>query len=179
MNTPDVLEYLNGLLGLQLSIARRAGAMRNFHFGPIRQLERGNIGRYALHIQCPWRLEGPFDMVTGSSDLWKPADQSVEIDWDNWDYNTPENLQDVQLQHLLQGYDARTRSTINRTSLLVVELVTLGPYGGIVIRLSGNYRLVLFPTGTQGEHWRVFQPDSEAPHIVSENQGIALHMAEE
>jgi hypothetical protein len=53
----EITAHLQPLVGLELSIARRAADMRVFHFGRIRKVEKGTVGDYALHIQCPWRLE--------------------------------------------------------------------------------------------------------------------------
>ncbi len=61
------LRRLEELIGLNLSIARRAADMRVLHFGEITvdDDERGSTGEIALHIQCPWRIEGPDGIVTG------------------------------------------------------------------------------------------------------------------
>jgi hypothetical protein len=67
-----ILSHLQPLIGLQLTIARRGADMRGFHFGPIRVVEGGTVGDYALHVQCPWRIEGSQGIVTGRSDLWEP-----------------------------------------------------------------------------------------------------------
>lgn len=48
---------LRPLVGLPLSVARRAADLRGFHFGEMRPTRRGNGGAYVLHVQCPWRLE--------------------------------------------------------------------------------------------------------------------------
>ena len=62
---------LQALVGLKLSIARRAADMLVLHFGTIREVEsrslsgrkkdakKGTVGDYALHIQCAWRLFRP------------------------------------------------------------------------------------------------------------------------
>jgi len=68
--------------------------MRGFHFGQIRKVEEGTVGEYALHVQCPWRVEGPEGIVAGRLDLWQPAADSPGIDWETWDYDENENLQD-------------------------------------------------------------------------------------
>jgi len=31
-------------------LARRAADLRNFQVGPIRQVDRGSVGEYALHV---------------------------------------------------------------------------------------------------------------------------------
>ena len=69
----QVLTHLRLLVGLKLSVARRAADLRNFQFGPMRAVEGGTLGEWALHVQCPWRIEGPDgNIVTGRSDLWEP-----------------------------------------------------------------------------------------------------------
>jgi hypothetical protein len=162
----EITARLQPLIGLKLSIARRAADMRVLHFGRIRAVKDGTTGDYALHIQCPWRLEGPQGIVTGRSDLWEPAEDSPDIDWDTWDYDENENLQDRQIGALLAGYDQQTRSFVNETDRLVVEAFGGDAYGGATIMLSGGFRLVLFPAGSCGENWRFFRPRTDEPHFV-------------
>lgn len=161
----EIRNQLEPLIGLKLSIARRVGDMRNFQFGPIRKVDRGTVGDYALHIQCPWRIENPYGIVTGYSDLWEPAEADEEIDWENWDYEDG-NAQDKHLQAMLKNYDPDTRSIINEGEWLVVESIQADAYGGASIILSGGFRLVIFPAGTQNEDWRIFQPNTDGPHFV-------------
>jgi hypothetical protein len=63
---------LDMLIGLRLSIVRRAADMLGLHFGDIRPHPsgEGTVGAYTLHVQCPWRLDRPNGTVTGSGDLW-------------------------------------------------------------------------------------------------------------
>jgi hypothetical protein len=165
--TDDIVSHLQVLVGLKLSIARRAADLRNFHFGPTRKVEGGTIGAYALHIQCPWRIEGPEGIVTGRSDLWQPVDKTKAIDWDNWDYDEYENVQDERIEAWLGGYDPETHSSINDGDSLVVEKVQADNCGGAIIVLSGGYRIVMFPAGSRGEDWRIFEPGNrERRHFV-------------
>jgi hypothetical protein len=161
-----VLERLTPLVGLRLAIARRAADMRNFQFGEARALKGGTVGEFALHVQCPWRFEGPDGILTGLSDLWEPPGASDDVDWDSWHYDRNENLQDRQLGTLLGSYDSSTRSFVNQTEYLVVEEVSADNCGGATIRLSGGYRLVLFPAGSRGEDWRLFRAGTDEPHFV-------------
>jgi hypothetical protein len=140
--------------------------MRCFHFGHIRKIEKGTSGDYALHIQCPWRLEGPEGIITGRSDLWEPAEDASSIDWDTWDCDKDENLQDKRIGELLQGYDPETRSFVNETDRLTVEAVQGDAYGGATLAFSGGFRLVIFPAGTRGEDWRFFRPGMKEAHFV-------------
>ena len=53
------------------------------------------------------------------------------------------------------------------TEHLTVTDVTSDRLGGFSIVLDKRFRLVAFPCATQGEHWRLFQPDKEdRPHLA-------------
>jgi len=63
----EIKQHLSLLIGLPLSIARRAADMLVLHFGTIREVEsgikvgkrageKGTVGDFSLHIQCPWRV---------------------------------------------------------------------------------------------------------------------------
>ena len=170
----QILTHLKPLIGLKVSLARRAAEMRNFQFGEISVVEggltkyskTGTVGDFALHIQCPWRIDGPGGIVTGQSDLWKPADSDAKVDWDAWDYDKDANLQDARIAALLGGEDPVTGSPLNVSDQLVVEAVDANDFGGATICLSGDYRLVIFPAGTRGEDWRMFRPKRDEPHFV-------------
>ena len=164
----QILKHLRPLIGLKLSVARRAADMRNFLFGVIRQVENGTVGEYGLHIQCPWRIDGPEGIVTGRMDLYEPVETGDDFDWESWDYEKSENMQDHQIANLLGGYDPQTNSHVNETKHLVVEDVQADDFGGATIMLSGGYRLILFPAGTQSENWRIFRPSIKGsqPHFV-------------
>ena len=170
----EIQKHLKPLVGLKLSLARRAADLRNFAFGEIRCVEgsrlksskRGTVGEYGLHIQCAWRIEGPDGILTGRSDLWKSADPDATVDWDSWDYDKEANLQDARIAELLGGEDPVTGSPMNISNQLVVEGVDADDFGGATIHLSGSYRLVIFPDGTRGEDWRVFRPSLDEPHFV-------------
>lgn len=161
----EVVRHLEPLVGLRLSVARRAADLRNFQFGQMREVEGGTVGDYALHIQCPWRIEGPGGILTGRSDLWEPAVPWETIDPETWKYEDG-NLQDLRIQAFLGGFDPMTKSATNRGSLLVVERVHGDDCGGARLELSGGYHLVLFPAGTEGEDWRIFRPSTDEPHFV-------------
>jgi len=161
----QVQQHLRPLIGLPLSVTRRTADLRNFQFGEMKAVGIGTVGEWALHIQCPWRIEGPQGIVTGRSDLWKPAVIHGDVDWDSWDYEKG-NLQDKRIFDLLGGLDPEPRSYSNTTGSLIVESVTADDFGGAAIHLSGGYRLVLFPAGSEGEDWRVFRPATGEPHFV-------------
>jgi hypothetical protein len=167
-----ILEHLTPVVGLSLSIARRAADMRVFHFGKVSEVAGGSVGEIALHIQCPWRIEGREGVVTGRSDLWVPSRElqarEPELDLTKWKYDFG-NLQDEKMGHFLGGYDVATRSAVNRKGGLIVQAVAADDLGGATIFLSGDYRVVIFPAGTTAEEWRIFRP-GEGDHFVVDHE---------
>ena len=163
MTQTEIESSLRPLIGLKLSIARCAADLRNFQFGDIRPADPGTVGEYALHIQCPWRIDGPAGIVTGRTDLWKLP--SGEYPPDDWEPRHGNNLQDERIGRLLGGEDLATGAHVNHTDLLVVERVWASDFGDVILSLSGDYRLVIFPSGSCGEAWRIFRHGGH-PHFV-------------
>jgi hypothetical protein len=144
--------------------------MRMFAFGNMHEVDGGTVGEYALHIQCPWRIDGPSGIVTGRSDLWEATSGAVMPD--EWEPGFDDNVQDVALANLLGASDATTNSHVSNGVKLVVERVDANDIGDLVLTFSGGYRLVIFPSGTVGEAWRLFQPGTETPHLVVEGGSV-------
>lgn len=91
----QVIAALSQIIGLPLTEAGRAADMRTFEFGTLRPGDRGgSVGDFALHVQCPWRIERPDGIVTGRLDLREPVTDNVPFD-ENWDYEKWPNLQDA------------------------------------------------------------------------------------
>ncbi|HYO48677.1 MAG TPA: hypothetical protein VEW94_02400, partial [Chloroflexia bacterium] len=110
------------------------------------------------------RIDGPDGIITGSDELWRSADGAYMPD--DWEPTIFDNLQDRKLGELFQGYDEQTISHVNATEWLVVERVQASAVGDATIYLSGGYRLMLFPSGSIGEEWRIFPPRTDDPHFV-------------
>jgi hypothetical protein len=49
---------------------------------------------------------------------------------------------------------------------LIVNHVDADEFGGAAISFAQGFVLRLFPAGTRGEDWRLFQPTTGAPHFV-------------
>lgn len=160
----DIDTTLGSLVGLKLFFARRVADMRIFGFGEIRQYKKAPVGEIALHIQCPWRIDGPDGIVTGRGDLWEHT--SGNLMSDDWDPSLDDNVQDIRIGELLRGFDPETRYFMNTTELLVVEQVKSSRTVDLTIILSGGYALSLFPAGIKGEQWRILRPRDISSHIV-------------
>jgi len=148
-----VIAALSRIIGLPLTASRRAADMRTFQFGQLRPVDRGSVGDFALHVQCPWRIEGPDGIVTGRLDLWEPVEDNAPYD-KNWDHEKSPNLQDALVKQWLAENE------------LVVTNVDADEFGGAAISFRQGFVLRLFPAGTRGEDWRSFQPTSGARHLV-------------
>ncbi len=159
----QVIAALSQIVGLPLTAARRAADMRTFQFGKLRPVDRGSVGDFALHVQCPWRIEGPKGIVTGRMDLWEPVEDNAPFD-ENWDYEQSPNLQDARLEAWLAQ---------NKLSL-VVKSVDADEFGGASVSFDHGFLLRLFPAGTRGEDWRLFQPTTDASHLVVSGGAVEL-----
>lgn len=148
------LEHLRPLIGLRLSSSWRACDMRIFDFGELRSHGKGQFGEVTIHVQCPWRIETPDRILTGRHDLFKPPEETEGFDWDSWDWTENHTLQDRLVEEFV--------TTANPT----VEDVATDAHGGAVLKLSGGYRLILFPAGSTSENWRLFHPGCEGTHFV-------------
>ena len=151
----QLIAALSQIIGLPLTAARRAADMRTFQFGTLRPVDRGSVGEFTLHVQCPWRVEGPGGIVTGRLDLWEPVEGNVPFD-KNWDYEESPNLQDARIDQWLAKH----------AEVLVVMSVDADEFGGALISFGQGFVLRMFPAGTRGEDWRLFRPKTSAPHLV-------------
>ena len=148
------MQHLKPLVGLFLCASRRAADMQIFDLGARGAPGKGTVGEYALHVQCPWRLEAHGAIVTGRLDLWEPAVPTENFDPWSWDYDLNDTLRDKRIREFFRN---------NRP---IVEDVQTDSCGGATLSLSGNCKLVLFPAGSQGEDWRVFRAGSDEQHFV-------------
>ncbi len=155
----------DALLGLRLSIVRRAADMLMLHFGDVRPHPSGSgtVGAYALHVQCPWRLDGPDRTITGRDDLWTYAGPGERPP--NWSYADGFSLQDRMLNELIGSYDVATRSWYNESARFAVMATFLKAYGDVELHLTGAYTILIFPAGSVSEAWRFFESGSKR-HLV-------------
>jgi hypothetical protein len=164
----QVQKALNVLVGEPLWSSGRAANLEWFEFGQRRTVNgaRGDakeVGEYALHVQCAWRIRHGDQVVVGSSDLYVPAEETDNEQKDfNWDLQGA-NRRDKRIADLFQ----------NETRQFLVKQVQVGAAGSFTIILDGDYALDVFPDDSvRDEHWRIFKPSSEAPHFVVSGSGL-------
>jgi hypothetical protein len=157
------------LIGLRLSIVRRAADMLVLHFGDIRPHAsgEGTVGDYALHIQCPWRFDGSAGTITGRDDLWEYAGPGERPP--DWSHEDGHSLQDQRFSHFFER-DEITRSWVNESDRFVVVRAEQTNLGDIRLELSNGYAILAFPAGYRHEAWRLFAPGS-GDHLVFPGEG--------
>jgi hypothetical protein len=146
-------DVLSELIGKRMWAHRRAADMATFQFGPRHQTRDYHgrpteIGEYALHIQCPWRIVRGNEVVVGSRDIYYPAGHdgttsvSENFNWER-DLNRRDNLLDAL-------FDAGSRE-------FTVRDVDEHAGGACTIEFDEGISLELFPDDSLShEHWRLF-----------------------
>ena len=163
------------MVGMPLWGASRAADMEMFAFGEkhnVPDIRRGKqvgtreVGDYALHVQCAWRIAGPKGIVVGSTDRFYAAGDNpyYKLDEVDWEDRPGENRSD---EHRTAFFEER------KDSPLIVQEVWADSVGSIALALSDGYTLEVFPHNSlEREHWRLFQPATDEPHFVVTGAGI-------
>lgn len=156
----QIQERLQPIIGMSITVLRRAADMRVIHFGPLSTATVGDENIYSLHIQCAWRIDSPNGILTGRADLWEPADASS--DNEPFDYDADANLQDMRLAAV---FPCTIDGVLAHPAATVVHAITAEPMGGFTLRFGQHYALHVFPAGSRGEDWRFFAIGSDE-HLV-------------
>ena len=156
------------LKGQALCETYRAADMRTFGFGALRQVANGLQPTYTLHIQCAWRLRTEASIVTGSDDFYVPSDKEDR----SWRPGTKAlSLQDVKCALLVYGEGGKLgQATIEAPT---VARVDNDGFGDVTIVFSNGAILEIFPIGSTGEYWRLFEPETTVPHFVASAEYVA------
>jgi hypothetical protein len=164
------LNSFDVLIGLRLSLVRRAADMLVLHFGDVRAHPsgEGTIGAYALHVQCPWRFDGPSGTVTGRDDLCEYAGPGECPP--NWSHEDGLSLQDQRFGNLFVR-DESTRSWVNASDRFVVTGAEQTKRGDVRLEFTNDYAILLFPASYRGEAWRLFAPGSDDQLIFPNTAG--------
>ena len=165
----QIQKALDSLIGMPLWSSGRAADLEWFQFGQRRRVKARNgtkeVGEYALHIQCAWRIRHRDQVIVGSRDLYFPPENTdVPIEDFDWDVQGA-NRRDRRIAELLQ----------NQTREFIVRKVEVEKAGGFRITFEDEYALDVFPHDSlAGEHWRLFKPSADDPHFVVTGTGIEV-----
>ncbi len=154
---------LANLVGQHWWKANRSLNLHSLQFGgPVpftgRDGTRVEVGRYALHIQCAWRITDANGVVVGSRDRMTPRGNPDEVP-EGFAWNVPgSTLCDEKIEALLQAHAAAP---------LVVESVEMGRHGAFRLALSMSFALEGFPDDSIDEQWRLLdRGDGDSEHYV-------------
>lgn len=141
--------------------------MECLKFGTVYRTDKdgkaNNIGEFALHLQCPWRLTNENEIIVGNGDLYQQADEKAAYD-ENYDYlKFNANLRDVKLDKLIKDKSIKIISA------------KADKFGGLKICFDNNIILTVFPdlaSKADNENWRLIDfRNGESKHLVSWTTG--------
>jgi hypothetical protein len=151
------------LNGKAMWTCRRAADMATFQFGERIQVKTrsgqpAEVGEYARHVQCDWRVVNGDSVFVGSRDLYYPPNhrEGDDIPGDfNWDRGP--NRRDELLRSLFG----------DGTKTFIVRSINLGKAGACVIEFEGDIALEIFPDDSSlHEHWRLFATQDSKRELV-------------
>jgi hypothetical protein len=157
------------LIGTALWKCTRAADMACFQFGQRRKvLDRNGkereVGEYALHVECAWRIIQGDRVVVGRQDLYYPAEYDEDrLIPEGFDWEHDPNRHDKLLGTLFE----------NGAREFMVTGVEVGAARSFHIELGSDFSLEVFPSNSlSDEHWRLFEPSMDKPHFVVTGKGI-------
>lgn len=167
-------ETLQCLIGQSFWGSGRAANLLTFQFGhrQVRTDHHGNsqqIGTYALHVQCAWRLTKAQHILAASGDLgYEPIEVNEETrNYEGEGYSWPKTG-GTHLDEQLVSFFRQCEQTP-----LFVQAIQADDLGGLTIELSFQHLLTVFPDDSfDEEYWRFFHVGGNLPHFVVTGQGI-------
>jgi hypothetical protein len=165
-------QQLSVLIGLSLLRAGRAADLAWFEFGrPQKKIMRDGsakeLGEFALHVQCSWRIRSAHEIVVASQDLYYPPGDSSEIP-DGFDWDVPNgNRRDQRMSSWIQQHASNP---------LTVTAIRADQVGSVELSFADDYVLDVFPddslSDTHSERWRFFRLYKDTKHFVVTGSGI-------
>jgi hypothetical protein len=122
-----------------------------------------------LHVQCAWHIAKVTYILAASRDRhFEPDEENKEMsDYEGEAYawaKSESSLLDEQLFYFFQECEKAP---------VFVQAIRADDLGGLIIELSYNLTLTVFPDhSSDGECWRFFKLDSDLPHFVITGAGI-------
>ncbi|GHO63654.1 hypothetical protein KSC_025460 [Ktedonobacter sp. SOSP1-52] len=170
----QIEETLQCLIGQSFWGSGRAANLLTFQFGPrqVRIDHHGKsrqVGTYALHVQCTWRLTKAQRILAASGDLgWEPKEVNEETrNYEGEGYSWPKTG-GTRLDEQLVSFFRQCEQTP-----LFVQAIQADDLGGLTIELTSQHLLTVFPDDSfDEEYWRFFQVGVNLPHFVVTGEGI-------
>ncbi|KGO93390.1 hypothetical protein [Flavobacterium subsaxonicum] len=154
-------DILSKLVGLSITSTTRTGNMECIKVNTNKDEGSAVIGdddKYALHIQCAWRITDEKKILIGWSDVYNSAtstEYEPDFVWDKIDGNK----RDVNLKKLIADND------------LVINDAKVDTYGGFKISFTNKMNFEAFADESYDsycEFWRLVDNDPEnSCHYVS------------
>lgn len=160
-------DILKSLVGLKLTGSTRAANMECFKFGELTKVGKNIYGKYALHIQCPWRIVNSKKILIASDDLFEQPGDLTEYDPDfEWDMPNG-NDRDQKLKLFFEKNTPKVKKT------------ELSQFGDLIIIFENEMELILFPSLSKqseySEFWRIFESNNEdSKHFVYSAMGLEI-----
>jgi len=159
------------LVGEEFRSIHRAGGMAMLGFGPLsrRRNARGEmkmIGKWALHLECPWRFRNSLRILVGSNDLYEPPENPTRAPA-GWKSGAKFTL-----------YDERIGVLFPRTikSFGTVRTLRADRFGGLQLTITPDLTLEVFPNDTgskdDDEFWRFFRVGDNSSHVAATRRGL-------
>jgi hypothetical protein len=156
----NIEKELKVLIGKPLSNIGRAGNLLWLSFGEkIAMLDMNGCEvfkeKFALHIQCSWRLTIGSRIIVGSQDFYIPRTGLSEDEF-NWDIQGA-NRFDERINAFKEMPESNTK---------VVEFF-MDEFGGVKISFDSGAKLEVFPDDSlEEEFWRFIEFGEKSKHFV-------------
>jgi len=137
----------------------RSADVAQFQFGKRRASGKpSDLGDYALHVRCPWRVLRKNRILVGSDDLFFPAgynsgmEPPPDFDWQR----QPNRLDKLRLALFTPG-----------RPVLSVRKIEVGLAGSFRLLFDDKMALEVFPASSRRvEHWRLLARQAGEPLFV-------------
>ncbi len=165
----QIEQTLEILVGKPFVNSYRALDLDMFFFGKKHTTITNNgnpreLGEFAFHVQCAWRITDATKIIVASRDRWYPNEDS-QIVPEDFDWSKYGNRRDKRMEEFLQKY------AINES--LIVKAVQADDIGTVKIELANGFGFDIFPDDSfTEEYWRFFKTKSEDEHFVVTGDGI-------
>jgi len=161
-----IVEHLHYLVGLRLGHIGRASNLVWIGFGEYSTQDDGSgqarmLPEYALHVQCAWRLTQGAEPFLASQDIYVPNPTLVSDETFDWSKVGNSRFDQLVIEFLSSIHDP-----------LVVQAVKADEHGGIIISLSHEVEVQVFPDESRDvEVWRLLQFGGSGWHFVVTGRG--------